>query len=103
MKGTSELVLRAHLGRPLTSVKENRFLGGEGTGLVNKYLDVREYPSFVSVVERWEDKGAVYKNKPVEIWEFVGGLAGESTPTESFQNESNISSDVGSSGKDLVG
>lgn len=55
------------------------------------------------MVERWEDKGAVYKNKPVEIWEFAGGLAGESTPTESLQNESNVSSDVGSWGKDLVG
>ena len=30
-------------------------------------------------------------------------LAGESTLTENFQNESSVSSDVGSWGKDLVG
>lgn len=38
---------------------------------------------------------AVYKNKPVEIWEF-GGLAGQSSLIENFQNESCVTSGAGS-------
>lgn len=39
---------------------------------MNRSLDVRKKLSLISVVERWKDKYAPYKNKPVEIWEFEG-------------------------------
>ena len=56
----------------------------------------------VSVVEKQEDKGAVCRNLPVEIGEFEGTSRREYSYYK-FPNESNVSSDVGSWGKDLVG
>lgn len=67
VRGTSELVARADdLGRPLTSVKKERFQEKEQGWYSNRYLSIREKPSLASLVKRWEDKSTVCKNKSNE-------------------------------------